>query len=103
VRSLAVNPIKYSPTLSGLPNSSSGCSSQLATLIGPRGKCRSDVKRLACVLERTVETTAFAAGHEPKVFEYQILVGFLVEEENGVLRYSEGFDKTAQAMLPNKQ
>jgi len=54
--------------------------------------CRGDDRRLACVVERTVETTAWAAGHEPRVIESRILIGLLVEDVNGSLRYSVSYD-----------
>jgi len=56
--------------------------------------CRGDDRRLACVVERTVEETIWAGGHPPRLFEHRILIGFLVEETNGALGYSATFDKT---------
>jgi len=58
--------------------------------------CRGDDRRLACVVERTVETTGWAAGHEPRVIESRILIGLLVEDVNGSLHYSASYDMAEQ-------
>ncbi len=58
--------------------------------------CRGDDRRLACVVERTVETTGWAAGHEPRVIKSRILIGLLVEDVNGTLKYSASYDITEQ-------